>query len=122
MEDDLNFSSLFQNETDVVSLEAGQQLFKKGDHGDCLFIVKSGAIRLGDGNYVYETVGAGGMLGEMALIDAAPRSASAFAVEPTTVIAVNQARFLRMVQQTPYFAIRLARLLTRRLRAMNERV
>lgn len=62
------------------------------------------------------------MLGEMALIDAAPRSASATALEPTALIAVNQARFLKMVQQTPYFAIRLARLLTHRLRAMNQRV
>jgi len=122
MEDDLNFSTLFHDDMETVSLEPGQQLFKKGDHGDCLYIVKTGAIRLGDGNYVYETVGAGGMLGEMALIDAAPRSASAFAVDATTVIAIDQARFLKMVQQTPYFAIRLARLLTRRLRAMNERV
>jgi CRP/FNR family cyclic AMP-dependent transcriptional regulator len=122
MEDDLNFSSLFQNDTDVVALEAGQPLFKKGDQGDCLYIVKTGAVRLSNGNSVYETVGAGGMLGEMALIDAAPRSASAVAMEASTVIAVSQARFLRMVQQTPYFAIRLARLLTTRLRAMNERV
>jgi CRP-like cAMP-binding protein len=122
MEDDLDFKGLFQHETSVVLLEPGQRLFSKGDPGDTMYVVRSGAIRLGDGNYVFETVEAGGMFGEMALIDAAPRSASATAVSATEVIPVSQAQFLRMVQQTPYFAIRLARLLTKRLRAMNERV
>ena len=122
MEDDLDFKGLFQHETSVVLLEPGQRLFSKGDQGDTMYVVRSGAIRLGDGNYVFETVESGGMFGEMALIDAAPRSASATAVSATEVIPVSQAQFLRMVQQTPYFAIRLARLLTKRLRAMNERV
>ena len=121
MEDELNFAGLFQHDADAVSVKAGQELFKKGDRGDCLYIVKSGSIRLGDGNIVYETVSVGGMLGEMALIDSQPRSATAIAVEDALVLPVNQALFLKTVQQSPYFAIRLARLLSRRLRAMNER-
>ncbi len=122
MEEELDFSNLVSGARETMTLAAGQELFKKGDHGDCLYVVMSGAIRLGDGDFVYETVETGGMLGEMALIDAAPRSASAVAMGPTTVVSVDQAQFLEMVQERPFFAIRLARLLTRRLRKMNERV
>jgi CRP/FNR family transcriptional regulator, cyclic AMP receptor protein len=73
------------------------------------------------GNYVYETVSAGGIVGEMALVDRSPRSATARAIEPSTVIPIDERRFLFMVQQTPFFSLRLMRVMTARLRAMNER-
>jgi CRP/FNR family transcriptional regulator, cyclic AMP receptor protein len=58
----------------------------------------------------------------MALVDGSPRSASVTALKPSEVIAVDQKRFLYMVQQTPFFAIRVMRVITQRLRAMNARI
>jgi CRP-like cAMP-binding protein len=86
-----------------------------------MYVVKSGSLQILDGNYVYETVSAGGIVGEMALVDRSPRSATARAIEPSTVIPIDERRFLFMVQQTPFFSLRLMRVMTARLRAMNER-
>jgi CRP-like cAMP-binding protein len=58
----------------------------------------------------------------MALVDQLPRSASALASEDSAVIEVDQKRFLAMIQQSPMFAIQVMRVLTLRLRAMNERL
>jgi CRP/FNR family cyclic AMP-dependent transcriptional regulator len=84
-------------------------------------VVKSGDLQIIDGNYVYETVSAGGIVGEMALVDAGARSATVRAIRQSVVIPVDERRFLFLVQQTPFFALRVMRVISARLRAMNER-
>src|SRR5215470_587799 len=117
-----DFLGLFNNETEVITLQPGQELFKKGDRGNYLYIVKSGEVQVVDGNHVFETVAAGGIVGEMALISEDARSATVRAVIPTVVIPIDQRRFLFLVQQTPFFAVRVMRVMSARLKAMNERV
>jgi CRP/FNR family cyclic AMP-dependent transcriptional regulator len=116
-----DFSGLVGTETEVVSLAPGEALFEKGEPAHCMYVVKSGELQIIDGNFVYETVSAGGILGEMALLDAAPRSATARAIRQSVVIPIDERRFLFMVQQTPFFALRMMRVMSARLRAMNER-
>jgi CRP/FNR family cyclic AMP-dependent transcriptional regulator len=116
-----DFSGLFASETEVNSVAPGEVLFEKGEPGHLMYVVKSGSLQILDGNYVYETVSARGIVGEMALVDRSPRSATARAIEPSTVIPIDERRFLFMVQQTPFFSLRLMRVMTARLRAMNER-
>jgi CRP-like cAMP-binding protein len=117
---DEDFSGLIGNTKEVVSLAAGEVLFEKGQPGHLMYVVKSGTLQIADGNHVYETVSAGGILGEMALVDGAPRSATVRAMVPSVVVPIDERRFLFMVQQTPFFALRMMRVLTARLRAMNE--
>jgi CRP/FNR family cyclic AMP-dependent transcriptional regulator len=116
-----DFLGLLGKEADVVTLAPGEVLFEKGEPGRFIYVVKSGDLQIIDGNYVYETVSAGGILGEMALVDAGPRSATVRAIKQSVVIPVDERRFLFMVQQTPFFAIRVMRVMSARLRAMNER-
>ena len=116
-----DFSGLVGTQTEVVDLAPGETLFEKGAPAHCMYVVKSGDLQILDGNHVYETVSAGGILGEMALLDAAPRSATARAIRPSVVIPIDERRFLFMVQQTPFFALRVMRVMSARLRAMNER-
>src|SRR5689334_8744212 len=97
-----DFLGLFGSETEVVNLEAGQVLFEKGQSGRLMYVVKSGNLQILDGNHVYETVSAGGMVGEMAVVDGSPRSATVRASQPSTVIPIDERRFLFMVQQTPF--------------------
>jgi CRP-like cAMP-binding protein len=115
-----DFSGLIGNAKEVVTLAAGEVLFEKGQPGHLMYVVKSGTLQIADGNHVYETVSAGGILGEMALVDGAPRSATVHAIVPSVVVPIDEHRFLFMVQQTPFFAFRMMRVLTSRLRAMNE--
>lgn len=67
-------------------------LFKEGDEGDFAYIIESGSIEVshqcGDRKLVLSTLGEGDVLGEMAIIDKLPRSASAKALEPTRTIAI----------------------------------
>ena len=122
MSDDLNFLGLFRHDADIKSLAPGELLFRKGDPAQDMYVVKSGELQIGDGNAVYETVTPGGIIGEMALVDGAPRSASVKALQPCEVIAIDQKRFLFMIQQTPFFAIRVMCVISQRLRTMNERI
>jgi CRP/FNR family transcriptional regulator, cyclic AMP receptor protein len=115
-----NFLGLFESETEVVTLAPGEALFEKGEPGRLMYVVKSGDLQILDGNHVYEIVSAGGIVGEMAMVDGSPRSATVRAIKPSIVIPIDERRFLFLVQQTPFFALRLMRLMTARLRAMND--
>ena len=117
-----NFLGLFRNETDVVALRPGQELFKKGDIGRHMYVVKSGEGQIVDGNHVFETVSAGGILGEMALVSDHTRSAGARATIASIVVPIDEKRFLFLLQQTPFFAIWVMRVMSARLKMMNDRV
>src|SRR5215471_14020441 len=110
MNDD-DFMGLVRHETSVVALVPGQYLFRKGEPAEAMYVVKTGELQIGDGNVVFETVRTGGIVGEMALVDDLPRSASVKAVTPCELVAIDQRRFLFMIQQTPFFAVRVMRVL-----------
>jgi CRP/FNR family transcriptional regulator, cyclic AMP receptor protein len=78
--------ALFDKDTDLVVMEPGHVLFRKGEAGRHMYIVKSGEVQIVDGNCVLETVRPGGILGEMALVDGRPRSATARSFGHSTVI------------------------------------
>jgi CRP/FNR family transcriptional regulator, cyclic AMP receptor protein len=59
------------------------------------------------------------LFGEMALIDAAPRSATAVAKTDAKIVPVGEKQFLFLVSRTPHFALNVMRTLARRLRAQN---
>ncbi|WP_162918525.1 Crp/Fnr family transcriptional regulator [Taklimakanibacter deserti] len=105
-----------------IRLDAGQVLFTKGDAGHEIYVVRSGELQILDGNRVFETVGPGGIVGEMSLVDSGPRSATVRASAATEVVPMDERRFLFMVQQTPHFALRVMRVMSARLRAMNARL
>lgn len=117
-----NFLGLFSRERDVVTLKSGETLFKKGDTPRFMYVILSGGVRVGDGNVIFEEVPAGGIVGEMALIDHAPRSATITATMDSTLAAIDEKRFLFLVQQTPTFALNVMRLLSHRLRRMDQLV
>lgn len=73
-----------------LHLEAQQQLFAKGDPGDCMFIITAGRLRVHDGSLTFNYLGPGDVVGEMAVLDTEPRSASVTAVEPTDLFHLRQ--------------------------------
>jgi CRP-like cAMP-binding protein len=115
-----NFLFLLGQDADTVEIHPGEILFEKGDKAIAVYVVKSGTLEIFDGEIVYEAVGPGDLIGEMALIDEAPRSASIRAVTESEIIPIDAKRFITMVERTPTFAIRVMRVLVRRLRALHE--
>ncbi len=113
--------ALFRFAKDFKSVAAGEAIFKAGEIGDLMYSVKEGEVDVLVGGRVVETVGPGGILGEMALIDRQPRSATAVAKTDCTLVPINEERFKYLIQQTPYFAIEVMRVMARRLRQMDAR-
>lgn len=108
--------ALMLSEEHPLRFDPGQVVFKAGEMGAAMYIVRSGTVELRVGETVIETVGRGGMLGEMALIDPAPRSATAVAGPECTLVGVDEATFHALVKQIPGFALEVMRVMARRLR------
>jgi CRP/FNR family transcriptional regulator, cyclic AMP receptor protein len=84
----------------------GQPLFHQGDPGTALFIIAEGSVAVyvtsenGD-RMMLTTLGPTDVLGEIALLDEGSRSASAEALEPTTVLVLSRAAFLELLHSQP---------------------
>jgi CRP/FNR family cyclic AMP-dependent transcriptional regulator len=110
------------NETDMIRVVAGKVVFKEGDPGDAVYVVLDGKVELRVGGRLVETVGPGGVLGEMALIEQAPRVATATAKTAADLLPISEARFMTMIQKTPHFALQIMKVMAARLRKMNVRL
>ena len=90
------------------NLEFGDELFKIGDEGDSGYVVKRGSFRVAAIERVNETVvGPGSLIGELALMVAMPRPATAMALESSTVIRLSRSLFQRVLESHPEAARRL---------------
>jgi CRP/FNR family cyclic AMP-dependent transcriptional regulator len=120
MKVDASFSVLTGNNIDALLFKAGSIIFREGDEARDLFVIKSGQVRIQIGNRTVTELGPDSIFGEMALIDNEPRSATATAVTDVELVPVSEKQFLFLVSQTPYFALKVMRVLAKRLRATNK--
>jgi CRP/FNR family cyclic AMP-dependent transcriptional regulator len=100
--------------------KAGEVIFKEGDAAAEFFVIQRGKVDIRLGNRLLGTLSDHDIFGEMALIDAAPRSATAIAATDVKLVPVSEKQFLFLVSRTPYFALKVMRVLARRLRAQNS--
>ncbi|MEI6083855.1 MAG: cyclic nucleotide-binding domain-containing protein [Verrucomicrobiota bacterium] len=114
-------TTLFRNSTEFQTFHPGDIVFKAGDPGDCMYVIKEGEVDLLIEGKALATLGEGEVFGEMAIVDSKPRSATAVAKTNCQLVPVNEKRFNFLVQQTPYFAIFLIQVLADRLRGMDEK-
>jgi CRP/FNR family transcriptional regulator, cyclic AMP receptor protein len=120
MQQDANFGVLTGNNIETRFFKAGTTIFREGEEAHELFVIKSGEVRIQIGNRTVSELSADHIFGEMALIDNQPRSASAIAVTDVELVPVSEKQFLFLVGQTPYFALKVMRVLAQRLRATNK--
>jgi len=120
LDTNVDFAAMFRNDDRATTLEAGTVVFSEGDPGDCLYVIVEGEVDVSVNDHHVWRLKAGEVFGEMALIEARPRSARAVAHTTCRLVAIDERRFLFLVSQTPYFALGLLRLLASRLRAMDE--
>lgn len=113
---------LFRDLPEIMRLPKGRVLFRRGDPAQSMYVVIEGAVDLVIGKAVVETASAGAFIGELALIDNSPRSASAIAHAGTRVFPIDQAKFRTLVQQSPQFALDVMRSMADRLRRANARL
>jgi CRP-like cAMP-binding protein len=99
---------------------AGDVIFKEGDSGKYMYVVKAGSVELRVGKKVIEKLDEGHIFGEMALVDSDPRSATAIASTDCQLVPLDMEKFQYMVRQSPYFAVEVMQVLAARLRRMNQ--
>ena len=115
----MNPAELFRQETDPLRLAPGDFLFREGDRGEKVYVLLEGEMEILLGDLVLENAGPGTLIGEMALIDDSPRTASAVAKTSCRLVEIDRRRFHFLVQQTPHFATHVMKTLADRLRHMN---
>ena len=98
------------------SYEEGTVIFVEGQDAREMFVVRDGTVSLRKGGDVIKTLDPGEVFGEMALIDHAPRTATAVAGPGCRVTVIDEASFQQLVKKVPGFALELLRLVVRRLR------
>ena len=113
---------LFRNEPGVLKVAAGKYVFRKGEAAKVMYLIIEGEVDLMLGDMVIETATEGAFIGEMALIDEEPRSASARARSDSRVFPIDEVRFQSLVRDTPFFALQMMKTLARRLRNIDARV
>jgi ATP/ADP translocase len=105
-----------------VRLPDAARIFNEGDHGDSLFIVVDGSVRIHRGERDLAVLGKGDCLGEMALLDREPRSADATVTAAAVLLEIPQEGFYEVMAANPEIMNGIIRLLTARLRRANEKL
>jgi CRP-like cAMP-binding protein len=116
----MNPAELFRQDNDAVNVSPGEVLFREGDVGNHMFVVLEGMLDITVGTKVVETAMSGALIGEMALIDSATRSATVTARTQCRLAKIDLRRFHFMVQQNPYFASHVMKVLVERIRKMDQ--
>ena len=108
-----------------LSLKKGAVLFRKGDEGTSLYIVKQGKIkivlpsRLGD-EVIVTIFSEGDFFGELSLFDGQPRSADALSLEPSEIYILNRSDFLAFLQSNITAMKSILSQLAKRLRDTDD--
>jgi CRP-like cAMP-binding protein len=116
-----------KSDLEEVHLEQGEFLFRRGDQGDALYILESGQLQiftmdLNGCEMTLNTLSSGELVGELALLDERPRSASARAVENCTLYRLKRDCFVKLIYQSSSLDEYLIRLLSARVRYNTEYV
>lgn len=100
--------------------KAGEVIFRAGDPGEELFVIRDGTVGIEVNGAIVERLGSSDIFGEMALVEAKPRSATVIAETDCVVVPISEKQFLTMVEYAPSFSLAVIRTLAHRLREANE--
>ena len=104
-----------------IHYEPGIEIFKEGDTGDCMYIIEQGNIRIHKGNTTLAILKDKEVFGELSLLDADTRSASASTHTDCTLYKIDQEPFYELLDERPEVARGFIKILCQRLRTMNEK-
>ena len=130
--EDKRFAGLLNEELQALEhtakrrrFKAGETIFRAGDPGDGFYLVESGRVIIsavvGAESRPLATVNAGEFFGEMALLDDAPRSATATAEVDTRAFCIGREELLALLEQKPRLALNLIREFSHRVRSLNRK-
>jgi len=99
--------------------QPGDVLFREGEAGDVMYVIQTGAVRItknvGGDEKPLAVLGAGEFLGELAILNGKPRTATATVLEPTRCLVIEAKTLESMVARNAEIALRLIKKLAKRL-------
>lgn len=101
---------------DEVEFEREALIIDEGELGDSMFLVISGQVRVHQGDKEIAVLGERQVVGEMAVLDSEPRSASVTAFSDVTLLRILQEDFSDILTEKPEIALNIIKVLSRRLR------
>jgi CRP-like cAMP-binding protein len=106
-----------------LTFNAGDKIFAQGELGTEMFIIQEGEVEIvkhiGGESHLLSRLERGDFFGEMAVLEAMPRTADAVAVTEVRAVAINGSRFDEMLRKNPEVAVRIIRKYSKRLREAN---
>ena len=106
--------------------KAGDVLFREGDGGEEMFVIQSGTVQItkfvGGEDRPLATLGRGEFLGEMAILNGKPRTATAVVLEDARVLVIDAKTLETMIAKNTEIAMRLIKKLSRRLASADEMI
>lgn len=114
---------------EVKQMRQFNEVVRQGEHGDAMFLILEGEVRvrlmIAQKETTLTTLSAGEFFGEMTLFDQGPRSADVVANNDTTLLKISHAAFTKLIADAPDlatpFLLGVCRTLTARMRADNKR-
>ena len=101
------------------TIRAGEILMLEGEPGEEFYVIVEGTMRVERGERAIRSMTAGGFLGEIALFDRRPRTATATAVSDVTLLALHQHEFDRLMETMPVVSRRIRAAMDRRERGRD---
>lgn len=111
---------LINSEKEIISLDAGTFLYQRGEDGRCMYLVKSGVVKIFVGNGLVEMGREGTIVGEESLIGALPRVANVIAVTNCTVIPIDSIQLETLIKLIPDLALVVQDVIDRRKELHND--
>lgn len=107
----------------ILAYGAGERIFSQGELGTEMFIIQEGTVEIikhiGGESHLLSRLEKGDFFGEMAVLEALPRTADAVALTDVRAVAINGSRFDEMLRRNPEVAVRIIRKYSKRLREAN---
>ena len=100
--------------------QPGSVLMREGEAGDCMYIVKTGFVEVTRMGQLLALLEPGAVLGEMALIDMKPRSATAITTADCELIRITRDQFIQLARENLKFFTFMMEVQAERLRRMND--
>ena len=107
---------------DELSFPTNHTIFTEGKEGRSLYVVVSGRVKVHLEDRELARLQQGACFGEMSLFDAEPRSASITTLENCECLMLTQMQLYDAIDETPEIAINIIRLLSRRIRELNQKI
>lgn len=111
---------LINSKKEIISLDAGTFLYQRGEEGRCMYLVKSGVVKIFVGNGLVEMGREGTIVGEESLIGALPRVANVIAVTNCTVIPIDSIQLETLIKLIPDLVLVIQNVIDRRKELHND--